>query len=235
MVLLLPLLPSLALLLLLHSFPLSPSPIIFTSFVQFHIFKFIPLILSLAMSPAQSYVLHLIPILTSSLLNNSIHLFPSSLLNALLFSIISPLALTLCIQFLCSLPYPIIFTILFLINSIHHHLLLFSIHFYPFTLFIACPCFSVCPSCTATFINFLCLTLFLYLACGLACPLYSTHLAMVCPYTGLPLHWLAPYTLPGLLLILYLPCLNPTWHDPSPIQSAHNIMCTHEIQILNNC
>src|SRR5438045_4826938 len=95
MVLLLPLLPSLALLLLLHSFPLSPSPIIFTSFVPFHIFKFIPLILSLAMSPAQSYVLHLIPILTSSLLNNSIHLFPSSLLNALLCSILPSQTLSL--------------------------------------------------------------------------------------------------------------------------------------------
>src|SRR5436190_12049269 len=98
---------------------------------------------------------------------------------------------------------------LFLINSIPHHLLPFSIHFYPFTLFIAC--LYVCPSCTATFICFLCfypfllpglllgLSLILYLFCYgspytglpvtlcLACFSFSTCLAMVCPYTGLPL------------------------------------------------
>src|SRR5204862_1180115 len=132
---------------------------------------------------------------TSSILHSIIylqhlHCFPQSLAISHLLPIKFSIILPPSPHHLHSIPLhhhiPSIFTILFLINSIHHHLLPFSIHFYPFTLFITCPCFSVCPSCTATFINFLCLTLFLYLACCLACPLYSTHLAMVCPYTGLP-------------------------------------------------
>jgi len=77
---------------------------------------------------------------------------------------------------------------LFLINSIPHHLLPFSIHFYPFTLFIAC--LYVCTSCTATFVCLLCFYPFLLpgLLLGLSLILYLS-------CYGLLLHWLAPYTL----------------------------------------
>jgi len=126
----------------------------------------------------------------------------TAFLNPLPYLIYLPFASYKIFNHLTSLPSSSAFN-----SSVHHHLLPFSIHLYPFTLFIACPCFYVCSSCTTTFIYFLCHYPFPLpgLLLGLSLILY-----LVCPYTGLPLYWLAPYTIPGLFLILYLPCLNPT-------------------------
>src|SRR5947207_13501765 len=103
---------------------------------------------------------------------------------------------------------------LFLINSIPHHLLPFSFHsIYCLPLFLCMP-FLHCnlhllpmllPFSSAWLATWLVPHTLPVLLLGLSLILY-----LVCPYTGLPLYWLAPYTLPGLFLILSLPCLNPT-------------------------